>query len=528
MEQLPNAINNGDGKTQEQSIEFNEWKIKAQELKQDIQELIDARINDFANQIEQDILNKKQKASDPFSAKSLPKSFENRPDLKREAEKQFFERESLLTELFHSTHIKTIYNFFLAVLVLLILNSFVHDLLDTGTLDLRYDLIRWCFGKFPIVISTWLCMFFSLVLLLYPGFNYWAHIQKRPGLLDSCFWITMYVTYTVAMFFCPIYFGVVKHELPVASSICIVCEQVRFIMKFHAFVRENTPRALRYKSAFDHRDDDVKRMEAVPCPRFEKFLYFLFAPTLVYRDEYPRSKSTNWSLVVGNFAEVLGCIFYTHYVFSRFCIPVFEKFNSDHITLRAFVLAAFSSILPGYLCLLLLFWGLLHAWLNMFAEMLRFADRLFYKDWWNSTSFSGYYRSWNVVVHDWLYAYVYKDLNTIFRSSSRGRAAITVFLMSAIIHEYIFIVGFKFFYPVMFLLFFGFGVSFFFITNKIKLQQAWNVFMWFNLMIGNGIIMALYSMEWYARKNCPPTFDNYLDYLVPRSWTCSSNSTAVP
>lgn len=31
------------------------------------------------------------------------------------------------------------------------------------------------------------------------------------------------------------------------------------------------------------------------------------------------------------------------------------------------------------------------------------------QDWWNSTSFANYYRTWNVVVHDWLYYYVYCD-----------------------------------------------------------------------------------------------------------------------
>lgn len=31
------------------------------------------------------------------------------------------------------------------------------------------------------------------------------------------------------------------------------------------------------------------------------------------------------------------------------------------------------------------------------------------QDWWNSTSFANYYRTWNVVVHDWLYYYVYLD-----------------------------------------------------------------------------------------------------------------------
>lgn len=31
------------------------------------------------------------------------------------------------------------------------------------------------------------------------------------------------------------------------------------------------------------------------------------------------------------------------------------------------------------------------------------------QDWWNSTSYANYYRTWNVVVHDWLYYYVYRD-----------------------------------------------------------------------------------------------------------------------
>ena len=33
-------------------------------------------------------------------------------------------------------------------------------------------------------------------------------------------------------------------------------------------------------------DDDAD--QHLPCPDFSKYLYFLFAPTLVYRDVYPR------------------------------------------------------------------------------------------------------------------------------------------------------------------------------------------------------------------------------------------------
>ena len=50
------------------------------------------------------------------------------------------------------------------------------------------------------------------------------------------------------------------------------------------------------------------------------------------------------------------------------------------------------SVLPGIATYLLAFFGLLHCWMNLFAELTRFADRTFYADWWNTTSFSSYYR----------------------------------------------------------------------------------------------------------------------------------------
>lgn len=32
------------------------------------------------------------------------------------------------------------------------------------------------------------------------------------------------------------------------------------------------------------------------------------------------------------------------------------------------------------------------------------------QNWWNSSNMAEYYRNWNLVVHDWLYAYIYKDV----------------------------------------------------------------------------------------------------------------------
>lgn len=75
----------------------------------------------------------------------------------------------------------------------------------------------------------------------------------------------------------------------------------------------------------------------------------------------------------------------------------------------------------------------LHSWLNLWGELLKFADREFYsvsssvssllslifclslllQDWWTCTSFSAFYRKWNLLVHDWIKAYIYQDMKDV-------------------------------------------------------------------------------------------------------------------
>ena len=69
------------------------------------------------------------------------------------------------------------------------------------------------------------------------------------------------------------------------------------LMKAYAFVRTNVPKALEFTSNIEKEnssdiDDNIDATSNFggesPCPSFSSYLYFLFAPTLVYRDKYPR------------------------------------------------------------------------------------------------------------------------------------------------------------------------------------------------------------------------------------------------
>lgn len=85
------------------------------------------------------------------------------------------------------------------------------------------------------------------------------------------------------------------------------------------------------------------------CPEFSKYLYFSFAPTLVYRDEYPRTRSTNWKLVASHFGEVFACIIYCYCLFDRFVIPRFREVKIKELDFKEYVYLTSICILPAAL-----------------------------------------------------------------------------------------------------------------------------------------------------------------------------------
>ena len=78
--------------------------------------------------------------------------------------KEFTNRNSLLTELLEIDHIQTIYHVFIAILILLFINTVIEDLVDKGRIDLDFELIQWNFGNFRTVLITWVCGFHAILV----------------------------------------------------------------------------------------------------------------------------------------------------------------------------------------------------------------------------------------------------------------------------------------------------------------------------------------------------------------------------
>ncbi|XP_058259868.1 sterol O-acyltransferase 2 isoform X2 [Hemibagrus wyckioides] len=468
-----------------------QWTRHVEKIKAEVIEQVKAQMSEVLDKVLTDSLQSFSQSEHSNAVQNTQQQTDGNDRRRRMQDgKVFVARQSMLDELFEISHIRTIYHMFVAALFLFIISTLAVDYIDQGRLVLDFDLFFYAFGQLGTVIWAWLIMFCYTLFGPYYILKQWRELhssyQWKMPISIATTMVLLAAEITVLGYF-PVYV-VLHYQLPPASRLIIIPEQIRFLMKSYSFIREVVVAVHRAKS----KKDEVDRF-----PTLHSYLYYLFCPTLIYRETYPRNPYIRWNYVRRNFAM-----------------------NNQPFTRRTLVLAVFHSTLPGMLMLLLAFFAFLHCWLNAFAEMLRFADRMFYKDWWNSTSFANYYRTWNVVVHDWLYYYAYQDFLWLLGPRLRSVATLSVFAVSAFVHEYTFTMGFGFFYPVMFCLFAIIGVVFNFILNDKRKSPVWNVIMWTCLFIGQGVQVCLYCLEWNAQVQCPRTGTGFWELVTPRSWTC--------
>lgn len=150
-------------------------------------------------------------------------------------------------------------------------------------------------------------------------------------------------------------------------------------------------------------------------------------------------------------------------------------------------------MLPSVFFLLLGFFGFLHSWLNLWSELTRFPDRAFYSDWWNSYEFGTYYRKWNIVVHDWLYYYVYLDFQRFFKICEKYKIfpQLSTFFISAVIHEAIVCFAIGFFFPILFILFTGPGIIMMKGSKRLK-SISINFMFWLEMYFGAALLFSSY------------------------------------
>jgi sterol O-acyltransferase len=433
-------------------------------------------------------------------------------------------RTSLLVRMYQNKDARTVYHIFIAVMLIQIIQEMLLSYYDSKVL-IDLSLFTYVFGDIFMVAIFWLGMA-SYSFLIIPIVKLIHSYQLQP-----IAWVPIYSLFQCVIYIVPCVFCLYR-KTPIACGFIVTCEMVRLSLKTHSYLREKLlfgngpndyatfiPEALKRKGVtLDSLSIPNIQIRDYPT-ECERFLYFFFAPTLIYRDSYPRtSSSRRFSLILVNLLNCLGTIFYVFIIFQGHCLPYFQESWKESYNARFVLTSWFRSMIPGTMLLVLMFFGMLHSWFNLWAEILRFGDREFYTDWWNVTNFADYYRKWNIVVHEWLFHYIYQDMLRFTKGkASQIQGFFAVFLISALIHELILAISMQFFYPILLVMFGGPGVIYTFFSRKEA--GFLNVFVWSMFFIGNSLLVVFYSWEYFARKGLDLSCTyGWKSFFIPHSW----------
>ncbi|KAI4270701.1 MAG: hypothetical protein L6R35_006596 [Caloplaca aegaea] len=176
-----------------------------------------------------------------------------------------------------------------------------------------------------------------------------------------------------------------------------------------------------------------------PYPRnvtVRNLAYFWWAPTLVYQPVYPRSPSAiRWLFVGKRSAEAFGLGMFIWLASAQYAAPVLRNSLDKLQTLAvASILERVMKLSTISLVIWLAgFFAVFQSALNALAEVMRFGDRQFYTDWWNSPSVGAYWRTWNKPVYHFMRRHIHSPL--VGRGFSGHFASAMVFLFSGFLHE---------------------------------------------------------------------------------------------
>jgi diacylglycerol O-acyltransferase-1 len=202
-----------------------------------------------------------------------------------------------------------------------------------------------------------------------------------------------------------------------------------------------------YRDLFGMQEIDNKNLEILVKNKdtVEKLLdwghycYFMVAPTLCYQLSYPRNASIRPVWLFKRFIEYILVAALELVLWVQYYMPALDEFvvmiETGTYTTTSIIYKILQMSIPTILMWLGMFYMLFQVHLNILAELLRFADRRFYEDWWNCKTLSEYWRLWNLPVHYWCVRHVYNPL--LKKGVNRTVANFSVFLVSAICHEYL-------------------------------------------------------------------------------------------
>jgi len=227
------------------------------------------------------------------------------------------------------------------------------------------------------------------------------------------------------------------------------------------------------------------------------FLEFTCFPTLVYEPLYPRTSSVRIVYLIEKVVMSLAVMSFMFAILERFMLRSLTS-TSQSAPIRTII----ELLVPATLIEICGFFVVFDCLLNCLAELTCFADREFYQDWWNSTSFEEFARKWNRPVHEFLLRHVYYESMSTYRFS-RGLALAGTFVFSIVLHEVVLCACLHKFSPWLAALsLLQLPLMPVMNTRHFKNKPLGNIVFWVGIIVGMPMTCVLYARDYCETYDC--------------------------
>ncbi|KYR00645.1 diacylglycerol O-acyltransferase 1 [Tieghemostelium lacteum] len=380
------------------------------------------------------------------------------------------------------------YRGFLNLLVLLLIFiSFRLVILNHLTYGVRIDLSLLTISEY----HRWPGVLIGLSLNIFILFAYLIELAAAKRIFKNRFCYILRVINCTACIVIPST-SIVAFDANPASGIIVMIMICIYSMKLISYAYENSKQRNFYpdNSSFtwDYKDSTIYPNNLT----LKSTYWYMLVPTLVYQLSYPRSERIRKRFLIRKIIEALFLSLLIFYMVEQYMVPLvqnslkpMEQYDMVRIVERVMKLS-----LPNLYVWLLGFYVFFHLYLNIMAEITRFGDREFYRDWWNSTGLDYFWRTWNMPVHHWMVVLIYTPMRR--RGWSKNWGYFMCFFVSAVFHELVISIPF---HTIKLWAFFGIMSQMVLIAltkNLLNGSSTGNIIFWFSIVLGQPMIVLLY------------------------------------
>ncbi|KAL1335521.1 hypothetical protein HN51_064384 [Arachis hypogaea] len=389
--------------------------------------------------------------------------------------------------------------FNLCIVVLVAVNSrlIIENLMKYGWL------IKTDFWFSSTSLSDWPLFMCCLTLLLFPVASFIVEKLAQHKYIPEPVVVILHIIITSTSLLYPI-FVILRSDSAFLSGVTLMLFACIVWLKLVSYGHTNYD--LRALAKSNEKVEGLPSTLSMDYPydvSIRRLAYFMLAPTLCYQPSYPRTPSIRKGWV---FRQLVTLIIFTGlmgFIIEQYINPIVQ--NSQH-PLKGNLLYAIERVLklsvPNLYVWLCMFYCFFHLWLNILAELLRFGDREFYKDWWNAKTVDEYWRLWNMPVHKWMIRHLY--FPCIRHGVPKGVALLIAFLVSALFHELCIAVPchiFKLWAFIGIMMQVPLVLITNYLQNKFRSSMVGNMIFWFIFCIlGQPMCVLLYYHDLMSRK----------------------------